>query len=189
MRRLSTVTAAITLGTMAFVWSPLASAQTYRSPRRPTQAAPPTLIQQQPREVRAYQEQRPNTGLITTGLVTLGLSYGASTVVAATSKNPADQRLYVPVAGPWMNLAERAPCHGRACGAEGTYKALLVANGIFQGLGALEILGGLLTTETRTVTTVQRKPSPSTAQQAPSVRVSPTRFGQGAYGISAYGTF
>lgn len=187
MRRAFTVTAAITLGAMAFVWSPFASAQTRRPPRRPAQAPPPVLIQQ-PREIGTYQEERPNVGLITTGIVTLGLAYGASTVVAATSKNPADQRLYVPVAGPWMNLAERAPCHGRACGSEGTYKALLVADGIFQGLGALEILGGLLTTETRTVTTARRS-SPPTAQQAPSVRVSPTRFGQGAYGISAYGTF
>lgn len=188
MRRLFPVTAAITLGAMAFVWSPLASAQSRRVPRRPARTAPPVLIQQQPRAIGEYQEQRPNVGLITTGIVTLGLSYGASTIVAATSKNPADQRLYVPVAGPWMNLAERAPCQGRACGAEGTYRALLVANGIFQGLGALEILGGLLTTETRTVTATRRA-SPTTAQQKPSVRVTPTRFGQGAYGISAFGTF
>lgn len=186
MKRLFPVTAAVTLGTLAFAWSSIASAQGYRTPRRPQRSAPPVYVQQAPREIATHQEQRPNVGLITTGIVTLGLSYGASTIVAATSSNPADQRLYIPVAGPWMNLAEREPCHGRACGAEGTYKALLVADGIFQGLGALEILGGLLTTETRTVRTPQRRVS---TPPAPSVRVSPTRFGQGAYGVSAHGTF
>lgn len=181
MRRLFPVTAALTLGAMTLAWSPWASAQAQRTPRRPTRT-PPTLLQQ-PREVVTYQEQRPNVGLITTGIVTLGLSYGASTVVAATSRNPADQRLFIPVAGPWMNLAEREPCSGRACGPEGTYKALLVASGIFQGLGALEILGGLLTTETRTVVVPRRRAT------TPTVRISPARMGQGGYGISAQGTF
>lgn len=188
MRRLFPITAALTLGAMAFAWSPWASAQARRpEPRRPYRAAPPpVLVNPSPGEIGTYQEERPNVGLISTGIVTLGLSYGASTIVAATSKNPADQRLYIPVAGPWMNLAERAPCHGRNCGSsEGTYKALLVADGIFQGLGALEILGGLLTSETRTVATAQRKSAPTSAE----VHVSPARFGQGAYGISAYGTF
>lgn len=188
MRRNFPVTAAVTLGAMAFAWSSVSSAQGRPAPRRPRTTAPPVLVQQAPREIATYQEERPNVGLMTSGIVTLGLSYGASTVVAATSKNPADQRLYIPVAGPWMNLAERAPCHGRACGAEGTYKALLVANGIFQGLGALQILGGLLTTETRTVAAAPRK-SPPAAAFSPSVRVSPARLGQGAYGVSAYGTF
>jgi len=181
MRRFFPVTAALTLGAMTLAWSPWASAQT-RSPRRPTRTAPPTYVQQ-PRDIVTYQEQRPNVGLITTGIVTLGLSYGASTIVGATSRNPADQRLFIPVAGPWMNLAEREPCTGRACGAEGTYKALLVASGIFQGLGALEILGGLMTTETRTVAVRRRTAT------TPTVRVSPARLGQGAYGISAHGTF
>lgn len=180
MRRLFPVTAALTLGAMTLAWSPWASAQT-RTPRRPTRTAPTML--QQPREIVTYQEQRPNVGLITTGIVTLGLSYGASTVVAATSRNPADQRLYIPVAGPWMNLAEREPCRGRACGPEGTYKALLVASGIFQGLGALEILGGLLTTETRTVVVPRQRTTRST------VRISPAQMGRGGYGISAHGTF
>lgn len=184
MRRFFPVTAALTLGAMTLAWSPWASAQAQRSPRRPTRTAPPAYyMQQQPRDIVTYQEQRPNVGLITTGIVTLGLSYGASTIVAATSRNPADQRLYIPVAGPWMNLAEREPCQGRACGREGTYKALLVANGIFQGLGALEILGGLMTTETRTVAVRRR------TANTPSVRISPARLGQGAYGISASGTF
>lgn len=186
MRRLFPVAAAMTLGAMALAWSPWAHAQgTRQAPRRPYRTAPPTLVA--PHEMGTYQEERPNVGLITTGIVTLGLSYGTSAIVAATSKNPADRHLYVPVAGPWMNLAQRGHCEGRACGSEGTYKALLVADGIFQGLGALEIIGGMLTTETRTVST-GRSSSPSTAA-SPSVRVSPARFGQGAYGVTAYGTF
>lgn len=188
MRRLFPVAAALTISATALAWSPLAQAQGRRTtPRRPHRA-PPTMIAPTPHDIGTYQEERPNVGLITTGIVTLGLSYGTSAVVAATSKNPADQHLYVPVAGPWMDLAQRPSCEGRACGNEGTYKALLVADGIFQGLGALEILGGLLTSETRTVSTARDK-APATAVLPPTLRVTPARLGQGAYGVSAYGTF
>lgn len=189
MRRFFPVAAALTISATALAWSPLAQAQGRRTQPRQPRRAPPTLIAPTPQDVGSFQEERPNVGLITTGIVTLGLSYGTSAVVAATSKNPADQHLYVPVAGPWMDLAQRAPCHGSACGNEGTYKALLVANGIFQGLGALEILGGLLTTETRTVSTARDKTPTTTAEPSPTLRVTPARLGQGAYGVSAFGTF
>ena len=92
-----------------------------------------------------------------------------------------------------MNLANREPCGtGRnmpACDRENTYKVLLVADGVLQGLGALEILGGLLFPETKTVMVAEKPPSRSAAIFSPTLHFSPTRMGHSGYGIAALRTF
>jgi hypothetical protein len=143
------------------------------------QAATPTPYVTE--EAEAYNG--PNRSLIGTGLVTLGLSYIPAVVVASKSTQPADHHLFVPVAGPWLNLANRPPCGGEgiACDAETTNKVLLGVDGVFQGIGVLTTLAGIFSPE--------HEAEVVTSTGKPSVHVSPARMGVGGYGVTAFGAF
>jgi hypothetical protein len=135
------------------------------------------------------QETGPNTALISSGLFTLGIPYVTSVIVATQSDHAGDNHLYIPVAGPWLDLANRGNCGGitqPSCDNETTYKVLLIADGVLQGIGALEIVGGLLTPTTRTVAADRKH---QTAALEPHVRVAPTAMGRGGYGLAAVGSF
>lgn len=130
-----------------------------------------------PRDVITYEESMPNGALIGSGLTMFGFSYIPSVVVAAASQRPGDDSLYVPVAGPWMNLANRdKACPSGHCPGDAVNKVLLVADGVFQSLGALQVLGGFLFPTTRTVT------------QVAGVHVLPS-VGINQVGLSASGSF
>lgn len=88
----------------------------------------------------------PNRPLLITGAIVLVGSYGASAIVAAASDRKADDKLYYPVVGPWLDLKNR-DCEVNACGSDGLNKALLIADGAVQGLGALGVLLGLVLPE------------------------------------------
>jgi hypothetical protein len=107
------------------------------------------------RDTVTITDSVPNRGLIWSGVAVLGTTYGISTVVAAVSDKPADRALWVPVAGPWIDLGSRGRCRG-SCNHEATNKVLLVADGLGQAIGALQILGGFLFPAKRTVTEVGR---------------------------------
>jgi hypothetical protein len=89
--------------------------------------------------------------------------------------------LYIPLAGPWMNIAIRSnDCRGGACYAgEVGNRVLLVVDGLAQLGGVVQILGGFLLPTVRTVTR---------AAERPGVHVSPTA-GPGSVGLQAYGRF
>jgi hypothetical protein len=165
---------------------------------QPTEPAPPPVVVVQPAEpappppvvvVQPYQEQRPvmvetesspRGPLIASGLVSFGISYGAAVAVAATSNHQGDNRLYVPVLGPWLDLGDRGSCNinNSACDGETTSKVLLVVDGIFQGAGVLAVVGGILA------------PSPSrTLVSDTRVHVVPVSYGSGAPGLAAFGRF
>jgi|GEM_PF-3296542 len=91
----------------------------------------------------------PNRPLLVTGLVLLGGTYGASAIVAATSDRAADENLYYPVVGPWMDLDERN-CDVNACPNKTVNQVLLVGDGVLQGLGALSVLMSLFVPEKTT---------------------------------------
>jgi len=122
----------------------------------------------------------PDRQLLRSGAWTLGLSYVPALVVAIHSDEPADKNLYIPVAGPWMDYAKR-DCP--TCEHETANKVLLVTDGIFQGVGALQLVGSFLFVETRT--TVARSPKPIAT---PKLQVAPARIAHG-YGLAARGTF
>ena len=125
-------------------------------------------------------ETRPTADLIASGLFTLAIPYVASVAVATQSPNPADHYLYTPVAGPWLNLSHREDCPtSGACSNETAYKILLVADGVLQGFGALEILSGFLFPEPTTA---------KTDSSSPRVRVVPSVAGGGP-GVTALGRF
>ncbi len=134
-------------------------------------------------DVGTTGETAPNQALITSGVVLLGATYASSLVVAAaTSDYEPDRKLYIPVAGPWLDLGERKGECGRgdapSCDNEDLYQVLLVADGIGQGIGALQILGGFVfPVHHTTVTTTE-------ARWVLTPRVSPNMMG-----VSALGTF
>jgi hypothetical protein len=125
----------------------------------------------------------PNRSLLRSGFFTLGVPYVASVIVAATSDRSYDKNLYVPVAGPWMDLVDRESCGtvmGPPCDRETVYKVLLVTSGILQGIGALEIVGSFVFPETRTVT--------YSAGPKPVVMMAPYASGN-SYGLAALARF
>lgn len=91
----------------------------------------------------------PNRPLLLTGAVVLGASYGGAVIVGALSDRDADKKLYYPVVGPWLNLHER-DCDVNGCDNETRDKALLIGDGVLQGLGALSMLLSLVVPETTT---------------------------------------
>lgn len=108
-----------------------------------------------PHDVITYEESMPNGALIGSGLTMFGASYIPSMIVAASSDHSGDSALYVPIVGPWMDLARRdIGCPYGRCQNDASNKVLLVASGVFQGLGALQIMGGFLFPTTRTVTQI-----------------------------------
>jgi len=123
----------------------------------------------------------PNRELLHSGIFALGVPYVASVIVAASSDREEDKNLYIPVAGPWMDYANRGSC-GHAgeptCDKETAYKILLVGNGILQGIGALEIVGAFIFPQTRTVTVASDR----------RLFVAPYYVGTGA-GVSAFARF
>jgi hypothetical protein len=124
----------------------------------------------------------PNSAMLGSGLFTFGVPYIASVVVASTSDHPGDNNLYIPVVGPWLDFANRGDCGGiaqQSCDHETANKVLLAVDGVFQGIGALEIVGAFLSPETRTVTVASK----------PSFRVAPSSVGRAGYGVAAVGTF
>lgn len=122
-----------------------------------------------------------NTGMLASGVVLFGASYGGSVIAASQSDNEHDDRLYVPIAGPWLDLAERGDCNveNEACDNETTTKVLLVADGVFQAAGAAMMVGSVLFPKT-----VHR-----TAPVVALEHVKPVRVGQGGHGFAFSSTF
>ncbi len=127
----------------------------------------------------------PNRYLLTSGLIVLGVPYVTSVIVAAQSDNSADHHLYVPLVGPWLDMGTRQGCPSSStnCDTETTNKVLLGVDGVFQAIGALEIVGALLSPEHRSVTTVQ------TTGYVKEITFSPMRLGYQGYGAGAFATF
>jgi len=138
--------------------------------------------------------------LLGTGLFLLAVSYLPAVSVAASSNLTTDKHLYAPIAGPWIDLAQRPACSPPLnCSAEQTNRALLETSGILQGVGAFLTLVGLLTGDDD-----PPKAAPHTASQAAShshkafnearvlntqVQLAPTQFGASGYGLAAFGRF
>jgi hypothetical protein len=114
-------------------------------------------------------------------LFTLEASY-VPAVVATESEAQADEALYLRFAGPWLDLADREECE-HDCGGESANQAPVVTTGVFQGLGALQIVGSFISPETRTVTVSGADDSPKL-----SLRVTPEGVGRGR-GLVAVGQF
>ncbi len=87
-----------------------------------------------------------------------------------------------------MDLASRNGCPANVSCSDTSNKVLIVIDGIFQGIGALNIAGAFIFPETRTVT-VSSSERGETRVSSLSLRVSPAQVGTHAYGLAAVGTF
>lgn len=125
----------------------------------------------------------PNRFLLSSGMFTLGAAYVPALVVAIESEHPEDKHLYAPIVGPWFDLADREDCTGE-CSGETLDEALLVTDGVFQGLGVLQIIGAFVLPEAPAVAVRTPDGSPALA-----FTVSPANFGRGANGLLALGHF
>lgn len=98
-------------------------------------SAQETTGRDQPQQSTSYQPHKP---LLITGGSLLLAGYATSVGIGAVSDFKPDDRLFVPIVGPWMNLAER-PCAvgDSGCGNdEDLAKATMVSLGVIQAAGA-----------------------------------------------------
>jgi hypothetical protein len=124
----------------------------------------------------------PRTWLIDGGAAVFAASYVPVIVVGASSAQNADRSLFVPLAGPWIDLGQRPSCAPAiVCTSETSARALLIVDGLFQALGVVSFVGGLLTSEPETM---QRVADPRST-----LRITPAQIGAGGYGMVALGTF
>lgn len=126
----------------------------------------------------------PNRAMLKSGVWTLGVGYVPALIVAIESPLPADRQLFIPVAGPWLDYANR-DCDD--CDNETLNKVLLVADGVVQGAGALQIVGSFLFVETRSASGQRR--TTTAAEESPRLRFAPARLAPGGYGLVAHGAF
>jgi hypothetical protein len=122
----------------------------------------------------------PNRALLWGGVVTLGVPYTASVIVAAESSRSGDKSLYIPIAGPWVDLVQRSGCPVAltTCNSETLNKVLLVGDGIFQAVGTIAILSSFF---------VRHHRARGTAS-APELHLAPMSIRAGS-GLAVLGTF
>jgi hypothetical protein len=94
------------------------------------------------------------TGALVAGVVVLGLSYLPTLYVGSESPRDSDRILALPLAGPWIDLAQRPSCTPPVvppnvkipvdpCIEESASRAALVTTGALQALGAILTAVGL----------------------------------------------
>jgi hypothetical protein len=151
------------------------------------ETTPPVTVAPAPpprAEAEVTKTSRPNVPLLTTGLATVALSYPPALIVAARSEHKGDDFLYIPVAGPWLDLANRGCDAGERvnCGTTGAERAGLITLGVAHAIGVIAIGTSFIFPQRRTVVKV-------TASREPRFHVAPAYVGPRAYGIAAAGSF
>ena len=116
-----------------------------------------------------------NKPVFTAGALVFLASYGGSVIGAAAAGEEQRERgldrLYIPVAGPWLALAKSDWDASR--------NLLFVVDGVFQAGGMIGMIHGVLQPSSRRVVT-----------QTSAVRVTPTVVGQSAgAGLAVFGRF
>ncbi len=98
-----------------------------------------------------------STGLAVTGGVIFGLSYAVAAVGASVSPLAVDRKLWIPLVGPWLNLATRPKCvtppellstpgvsNLDPCKADYAAKVGIASDGVLQGAGVLLFALGMM---------------------------------------------
>jgi hypothetical protein len=151
----------------------------------PEPAAPAATAAPATTEQTTYYRP-PNRAVLAGGILAFLGSYGPAVAVAAANHNSYDNNLYIPIAGPWLDLRSRPGCGGpgeaNCTSKEDGSKALLVVSGVFQALGVLTVALGLVVPEKHHITVQARADKPT-------VRVLPAQVGRDGYGLAASGTF
>jgi hypothetical protein len=127
----------------------------------------------------------PDRAMLWSGIIAAGVPYAIGTVVAFQSNHPGDDKLYIPVAGPWIDLGERGGCPvaWSSCTPESVNKALLIGDGILQAVGTLSFISAFLHPE-REVVESRRHRFAQKAELHLAPMASP-----GGSGLAVFGTF
>ena len=121
----------------------------------------------------------PNAFLFNSGLITTGLSYTPALIVAINSDRSEDKYLYAPFVGPWLDLSARD-------GGDRVDRTLLVVDGVFQTIGAIQLIASFMFMEGGDGDVANAEESPSLVTQT---AVSPARLADDGYGFVAVGRF
>jgi hypothetical protein len=126
-------------------------------------------------------ESAPDMRLVVSGAFVFGVPYVISASIASESTHQGDGHLWVPILGPWLDLGDRGPLppdNTSPRDGEITNRVFLVVDGVFQAVGALDIVSGFLFPVERERVVAK-----------PWVRVTPMKLGYGGYGLGTVGTF
>jgi hypothetical protein len=104
--------------------------------------APTTYVEPEGNEV--YDDW--NAPVFASGALVFGGSYAAAAIASSESNHPGADRLWVPVAGPWLALNDwgNCPIDNPSCDQNTTDKVLLIADGVFQAAGLITMVDGVL---------------------------------------------
>lgn len=137
-----------------------------------------------PRVIKDYEEGDPippgyhadtqmRKGLVIGGAITFGVMYMLSVLVGAAiddvARNDSGAFLYVPVAGPFLQMTKTDTSSGNV---------VLAIDGIAQAAGATMLIVGLTSPKTVLI-----------RNDLAEVRVAPMKVGQGGTGLGIVGTF
>jgi hypothetical protein len=123
-----------------------------------------------------YQRRSPNRPLLITGGALLVGTYATTAAISGVNGPVADRDLYLPVVGPWINLADRSSDRQN-----NTRDVVLIAgSGVLQGVGAVMLISSFFIPESIPVARI--------SAGNVKMHVTPTA-GMGAGGIGAVGTF
>jgi hypothetical protein len=181
---------ALAVGVVAVSWTTASFAQdTTVQGTTMVQPPAPQMVYVAPRPVAESTTYyiAPNAYMIGTGIFVFAGAYIPAVAVAASSSVNADHHLYIPIVGPWIDIANRPACGpgSISCDNETTNKVLLGISGVFQGLGALTAIGGFFVPQRHTVITTAKADKPP---NKPTIHFTPGQMGSG-YGALAFGSF
>ena len=170
-------------GALAVValWTTVSAAQDPAGSSAQGPGAPPVV---NPEVAPPIVESRPNSAFFGRGIFAFTGAYVPSVLVAVVNENSYDKRLYVPLLGPWLDLADRPGCGGigqTSCSSEAAFKVLLIVAGAVQGVGAVAIVLGATLPERKVAT-------PPKADKL-TLHVLPAQVSRNGYGMTAFGTF
>jgi hypothetical protein len=138
-----------------------------------------------------YEQTRPNRPLLITGTSLLVGSYATSAIIGMVNDREADERLAIPVVGPWLDLADR-DCNVQPCDNETWSKVALISSGILQGAGLIGVVSSFFVPEERfRIWGGGGSGARAGVASAPSIRLmpSPVAVGRGGSGFALVGTF
>src|SRR4051812_12184536 len=92
----------VVMRTKIFSWAALAGATVAGVPGAARAETPVVIIHRPLAE--ADKPVLPNPLLLQTGFVTLAAGYGAAVIAGEASEHKGDNKLFIPVAGPWLDL-------------------------------------------------------------------------------------
>ena len=128
------------------------------------------------RDITLYNKRTPNKAMLITGGFLLVGTYATTAALSAANGPTADKDLFIPVVGPWINLADRDT--NRPNNTRDT--TLIVGSGVLQGVGAVMLVSSFFIPE--------KVPTARISAGNVKMQITPTA-GPGAGGLGAVGTF